>query len=584
LHRPARFRKGQRPAGNPGNHEKIKEELEMPQPHDYKSLVGSEHAHPQEHQALNPTAGNELVTVTLIVRRRQDGRKLRELKDFPAQPAVAAEPLSHADFAAAHGADPKELEQVATFARSHGLEVVESHPARRSVIVRGTVTAINKAFAVELHDYQSPRGKYHGHTGPASLPSGIADIVEAVIGLDNRQVPARHYSTARRQNPADPLNTKPLMPQQVAQLYDFPSGNGAGQTIGIYEMQTSAGSAGYTASDLAHTMKAFGGGLTVPTPIDVSVDGVKNSGVSDGETGLDITIASAIAQGAKIAVYFTGGESQNISHALQVMIHPDAGDPQPSVLSISYGWGPDDATADSFSDQEYTQMDQLFQDAANLSITVLVSSGDSGAFIESKMLAQASYPATEPWVIACGGTTAGNIKGATFDEYVWNDTGAAGPGATGGGVSARFPLPAYQDNAGVPKRLKPKTAGRGIPDIAGNASENSGYVQFINGQSQAVGGTSAVSPLYAGLIARINANLGHPVGFINPTLYSLAGTAFRDIVGAPGPANNSCNGVTGYPAGTGWDACTGLGSVKGTPLQKGLQAAPAGKVPAHKGA
>jgi kumamolisin len=242
-------------------------------------------------------------------------------------------------------------------------------------------------------------------------------------------------------------------------------------------METGDGPAGYSVSDLTNTMHALGAGLKVPVPIDVSVDGVKNSGTSDGETGLDITVASAIAQGAELAVYFTGGTAQNIIHALQQMIHPAAGQPQPTILSISYGWGPDDPSVDSFSQLEYQTMDQLFQDAANLSITVLVSSGDSGAFIESKTRAQTSYPATEPWVLACGGTTVGNINGTRFDEYVWNDVGAGGPGASGGGVSARFPVPDYQKGISVPKRNGTGKAGRGIPDIAGNASENSGYTQ-----------------------------------------------------------------------------------------------------------
>jgi kumamolisin len=271
-------------------------------------------------------------------------------------------------------------------------------------------------------------------------------------------------------------------------------------------------------------------------------------------------------------VYFTGGDTQSIIHALQQMIHPDPGDPEPSILSISYGWGPDDATADSFSDEDYTQMDQLFQDAANLSITVLVSSGDSGAFIESKTQAQTSYPATEPWVIACGGTTVGDVKGKNFEEYVWNDTGAGGPGASGGGISAKFPVPSYQAKAGLPKRNVTGQPGRGIPDISGNASENSGYPQFISGQEQPVGGTSAVAPLYAGLIALINADLGGPVGFINPTLYSVASGTFHPVAGPPGPANNSCKGVTGYPAGAGWNACTGLGSVNGVALENALKA------------
>ena len=548
----------------------------MATPRGYMSVPGSEPRIPADHKHLNPTSENEHVKLTLILRRRQDGKAMRGLKEFSAKAPAADPQVTHKNFADRHGADPNEMQRVQDFARSNGLDVVKTNPAARSVEVAGPASAINKAFAVELQDFQSPRGKYRSHTGPAALPGGIADVVEAVVGLNNHLVDAQHYSTTGGAvGSGDPPNTNPLMPQQVASLYNFPAGNGAGQTIGIYEMQIGNTGAGYTASDLSQTMQAFGGGLTVPVPIDVPVNGVTNAGVSDGETGLDITVAAAIAQGATIAVYFTGGDTQSIVNALQAMIHPQAGQPQPTILSISYGWGPDDDAANSFTPAEYAQLDQLFQDAANLNITVLVSSGDSGAHIASRTEAQASYPATEPWVIACGGTTIGNIQNGTFTEYVWNDIGAGGPGATGGGVSdnSLFPLPSYQANAGVPKQIRTGKAGRGIPDIAGNASENAGYVQFINGQSQPVGGTSAVAPLYAGLIALINANLGRSVGFINPNLYSLPAATFSNIVGPPGPANNSYGKVKGYPATAGWNACTGLGSVNGTALQNGLQAA-----------
>jgi kumamolisin len=542
--------------------------MEVPQ--DYKAVKGTEHIHPEDHKFLHPTSDTGgLITATVIVRRRTDGEKLKGLSDFSAASRPARPRPTREQFAAQHGADPKEMDEVAAFAKSHGLKVLETHPGRRSVVVQGTPSAINKAFAIELYDYDSPRGKYRGHTGKVNVPSALSNVVETVIGLDNRKVPAQHFSTARRRGAKDPPNTQPLTPQQVAVLYSFPAGNGAGQTIGIYEMETEGGPAGYTAQDLADTMQAFGN-LNTPVPINVSIDGVTNSGVSDGETGLDITVASAIAQGAQIAVYFTGGDTQSIVHALQQMIHPDPGNPEPSILSISYGFGPDDASADSFSDEEYTQMDQLFQDAANLSITVLVSSGDSGAFIASKKQAQTSYPATEPWVIACGGTTVGNVNGPNYLEYVWNDKGAGGPGATGGGISAKFPVPGYQAHAGLPNRNGTNQLGRGIPDVSGNASENSGYPQFINGQEQPVGGTSAVAPLYAGLIALINSNLGSPVGFINPVLYNL-GKGVQPVTGPPGPANNSFEGVTGYPAGAGWNACTGLGSVNGVALENALK-------------
>jgi kumamolisin len=548
----------------------------MATPKGFAVLKGTEHSRPSGHHVLKASAQDEPVTVTVIVRRRSGGPQMATVDAFSAKPAASRASRSRSQFVADHGADPKDLDEVAAFARTYNLSVVETNEARRTVILRGPVASINQAFGVALQDYDSPRGKYRGHEGDVSVPQGLEKIVEAVTGLDNREVPAKHYATARRHpsESEDPPNTKPLTPQQVAKLYAFPSGTGAGQTIGIYEMTTSEGSAGYTAQDLALTMKAFGGDLKAPTPVDVAVDGVGNAGKSDGETVLDITVSSAIAQDATIAVYFTGGTTQNIIHALQRMIHPGTGDPVPTVLSISYGWGPDDENAQSFSDQEFTALDQLFQDAAHLGVTVLVSSGDSGAFLESRKQAQASYPATEPWVTACGGTTIGNVNGDTFTEYVWNDSWQGGSGATGGGVSARFPVPSYQTNAEVPKRVGTGTVGRGIPDIAGNASVNSGYPIYLDGESPGpTGGTSAVAPLYAGFIAVVNANLGYSVGFINPTLYSLASSAFSDISGPPGPANNSFNGTTGYPASTGWNACTGLGSVKGTVLEAGLKAA-----------
>jgi kumamolisin len=531
----------------------------------YVALKGSVHPHPKDHKKVGPTTSSEQLTVTILLRRKVGASKQAEIvaRDAPRP--------TRDQFVEARGADQAEIDKVVAFAKSAGLDVVESDAARRSVVVRGSVAAVNKAFAVQLNDYQYERGKYRSHDGAVSLPSDVAGDVEAVVGLTDRPVRAVHFATARRKNPADPPNTKPLTPQQVATLYGFPPGDGAGQTIGLYEMATQ-GPAGYAPTDIAGTMAALGG-LPMPKIVDVSVDGVTNSGQSDGETGLDITVAAAIAPKAKIAVYFTGGETQNIIHALQAMIHPTAGQPTPSIVSISYGWGPDDPGADSFSDSEFTQISGLFEDAATNKITVLVSSGDSGARIEDPTQAQASYPASDPWVTACGGTTIGNISGASFDEYVWNDSGAGGPGATGGGISARFPVPTYQSAIKLPKRVRTGKTGRGLPDIAGNASENSGYPQVIGGRQQPVGGTSAVAPLYAGLVARINANLGRSVGFLNPTLYKLPSATFSDIVGAPGPANNSFGRVTGYPAGPGWDACTGFGSIHGQALQDGLAAA-----------
>ena len=131
------------------------------------------------------------------------------------------------------------------------------------------------------------------------------------------------------------------------------------------------------------------------------------------------------------------------------------------------------------------------------------------------------------------------------------------------------PLPAWQTGI-VPPSVNPGHAvGRGVPDVCGNADPVSGYQIFYAGRLTVVGGTSAVAPLWAGLLARINQKLGKPVGYINPLLYSKLGksVAFKDIV----KGNNDTTGhIGGYSAGKGWDCCTGWGSPNGTSLLTGL--------------
>jgi len=151
---------------------------------------------------------------------------------------------------------------------------------------------------------------------------------------------------------------------------------------------------------------------------------------------------------------------------------------------------------------------------------------------------------------------------------VWNDDPKTS--ATGGGVSTFFPLPTYQKSANVPPASGSTKTGRGVPDVAGNADPNSGYQVRVDGKNMVIGGTSAVAPLWAGLIALMNQKLGKPVGYLNPLLYgSLAGKGvFNDI-------REGNNGS--YAARAGWDPCTGWGSPIGTKL---LQALSGGAPPA----
>jgi kumamolisin len=131
-------------------------------------------------------------------------------------------------------------------------------------------------------------------------------------------------------------------------------------------------------------------------------------------------------------------------------------------------------------------------------------------------------------------------------------------------VSATFPLPSYQANAKVPPSANSGGSGRGAPDVAGDADPQTGYQVQVDGSQFVVGGTSAVAPLWAGLVALFNQMIGTPVGYLNPNLYqkvALAASTFNDITSGD-------NGD--YKAGPGWDACSGWGSPNGTAILKAL--------------
>jgi kumamolisin len=225
---------------------------------------------------------------------------------------------------------------------------------------------------------------------------------------------------------------------------------------------------------------------------------------------------------------------------------------------VSISWGGAEST---WTAQSLTAYDQAFQDAGLLGVTVCCASGDDGSADNvSDGAAHVDFPASSPNVLACGGTRLESSGGKISTEVVWND--GAGNGASGGGVSDHFALPAWQAGANVPVSVNPAHfKGRGVPDVAGDADPATGYQIEVDGQDAVFGGTSAVAPLWAALIALINAQLGKPVGFLNATLYAKGTSALRDIT----QGNNGA-----YQAGSGWDACTGLGTPSGQALLTAL--------------
>lgn len=530
----------------------------MPSPSKQVPLSGSERAAVKGSREIGPADPNEVVDVTLRLRPRSG--KISLAADEFTKPIEKRTILSREGFAKQHGADPASIALIESFAREHALTVKEISAPRRTVILSGTVAAVNEAFGVELKQYELPSGRFRGRIGSVHLPADVHGVVDGVFGLDNRPQAKPHFRRRRERTGARPqAQETSYKPSQVAELYGFPSSlNGSGVCIAVIEL-----GGGFNQTDLTKYWSQLNLSTT-PTVSAVSVGNGSNHPTgdpngADGEVMLDIEVAGAIAPGAKIVAYFAENTDAGFLNAITTAIHDSTNNP--SIISISWG-GPES----TWTQQAMTSMDEAFQSAAAMGVTICVAAGDDGSTDGvDDGLNHVDFPASSPNVLACGGTRLIGSGTKITSETVWNDL-SDNEGATGGGVSDVFPLPSYQSAAGVPASANPgHKVGRGVPDVAGDADPTTGYTTLVDGQSGVIGGTSAVAPLWAGLIALINQGIGKPVGFLNPLLYGQANKSddFHDITSG----NNGA-----YSARSGWDACTGLGSPNGLDIAQALGA------------
>jgi kumamolisin len=529
----------------------------MPTPKDYVPVSDSELPPFPGASVIGAVNHNETAEVTVFVRASSSAESINNVvEELGNRRVLDRKYVSRGAFAASHGADAADLEAVARFASENNLSVAAVSLSRRTVRLTGTLRDLGKAFKVQLSTYRSPRGNFRAHPGPVSLPSELADIVRGVFGLDTRPQSTFHLrKLPHLAKPQAGIAPPWYTPDQLAQLYNFPAGlNGQGQCIGIIEF-----GGGYRMSDLNAYFEMLGL-ATQPSIVAVAVGGAFNSPSNisspDVEVMLDIEVVASVAPGAQIVVYFAPNTTLGWLRAINTAIHDSFY--QPSVISISWG-GPEE----TWSRQALRAMNFEFKAAAALGITICAASGDNG-YTDGipGSSAHVDFPASSPYVLACGGTSLESSDSNISSETVWNDgPNKANPSSgTGGGVSAFFALPSYQSAASIPLSVNPPNKpGRGVPDVAGDADPNTGYRVRVDGTDQIVGGTSAVAPLWAGLIALINEKLGQPSGFLNPLFYNqgVAGGGFNDIISG----NNGA-----YKAGPGWDACTGLGSPNGTVL------------------
>ncbi|MGH7642362.1 MAG: S53 family peptidase [Candidatus Dormibacteria bacterium] len=507
---------------------------------------------------LGPADPDEEAVVTIVLRPRPDTASPSPQDLGRLSPRLRAH-LSREQLADVRGAHPDDVEVLRDWTSAVGVELISVAADRRTVEIRGPLERLGQIFGVELRRSSGVAGELRAARGVPRLPGELGERVVAVLGLATVPVAATQFRRFPLPKPVGSLvEAAPLsyLPTQVAELYGFPGDtSGSGQCVGLVEL-----GGGYRSDDVTKYFQ----GLDVPPPelVAVPVAGGTNSPTGaqdgpDGEVMLDIELVGAMAPAVRLAVYFAPNTDQGFLAAVNAALHDETN--RPSVISISWG-GPEA----NWPAATMTAFDQAFQDAALLGVSVCVAAGDNGSsdgLTDGE--AHVDFPASSPHVLACGGTRLTSKVGVIHSEVTWND-GVQG-GTTGGGVSAAFPLPSWQDKAHVPDSADPgHNPGRGLPDVAGDADPETGYQVFVDGQPAVFGGTSAVAPLWAALLVRCAQALGHSPGYLNPLLYQTLAEegVTRDIT-------NGDNGA--YHAGVGWDPCTGWGSPHGATLLAGLE-------------
>jgi kumamolisin len=437
-----------------------------------------------------------------------------------------------------------DIQAVHRFASTHGLKVVAVNPGRRTMVLRGSARALSATF------------------------KELAGVITSVAGLDHgpaakrprwRTFPPKESTVPPPVNP----NTRP--PKDFRKLYEFPKGaTGKGQCIGVLEF-----GGGFTPTKLRSYLAKLGVSGTRVKVREIPPGGnrpVHQHGTlsPDTEVYMDLEILASVAPDATLVVYFAENTSRGWIEALHSAIFDRKY--RPSVLSISWG------QAEQYWDAAaIAGIEDALRMAALLGITVCCASGDRGVFEAGKRPYTVPYPGSSPHVLTCGGTQL-DVEENTQRETVWNESRKSGV-ASGGGISRTFGLPEFQAGHRLPARFGGRGKGRGIPDVAANASSATGFLIWADDTAMSLGGTSAATPLWAGLCACLNEALGSRIGYLTPLLYSggLKDGALRSIL----KGNNRMVGRQGYMARKGWDACTGLGTPHGVNLLECLKQSPA---------
>ena len=480
-------------------------------------------------EELSADAG---VLLTAWLRPRHGGeldveRAIRLGSTPPAQRAYDG----RAELRARTDADPQDFERLRGYCAKVGIEVIGTH--WRSVTMHGSIGTFVRAFGATAAIYEAPdKRRFRHRSHSLHAPREIAALLRGPFGI--HQWPRSHAMGALHGE------TVPPAPSAIAQRYAFPDADGSGQTVAVLQLRGT-----FKPDDFVAGLNDAG--VTAQLPVVVRVDNAELSHEivteKDIESAIDTQIVATLAPGARIVIYAAPDDERGVLDAIRTALFDE--ERAPSVLSISFGfpeylWTP----------VALTILDELFTVAALVGVSVFCASGDNGAELDYDGKPHVLAPASSPFAHACGGT----VLQPDGSEAAWEKSG--------GGFSERFAVPPWQSVAARAATAAHLKAGRGIPDVA--AEVRPGYPVFFGGAKFAMGGTSAVAPMWSALAARLNQRLGHPIGFFAPLLYGDAATMlFSDV---------TTGGNDRFQSGTGWDPCTGLGVPIGDAIERALRA------------
>ena len=461
---------------------------------------------------------------------------LRAVRD-PSSP-LYRQFLTPQEFTHLYGPSPATVARVKAYLRAQGFTV--TGVSRNLMFVRATASTavVERAFSVSIDDYVHNNVRFYAASSDPRLPSSVAPYVQAVLGLNDAPlfrpmlVPNRRVSA--QSTPSG------YSPQQIATAYDWPSITNTQNGSGVIIANATAESSNLSTSDLDTFWNTYG----LPTHT-VNVINVGGSGGSTGgtiETTIDEERSGAMAPGATLDVYDAASATDSdFTSTYNTIVNDNTA----QVMTTSWGEPESDASSSTL-----TSDDNIFKQAAAQGISVFAAAGDNGSSDGTSNSDTADYPSSDPYVVACGGTTLTlNSNNTIASETAWSDTGGA--------VSAVFSEPSWQVGNGVPQN-----GYRNTSDIAMDADPNTGYSVYEGGSWSVYGGTSFVAPQMAGLIAVKDSETGTRLGQTNSLLYNDANTSnyasdFNDIT-------SGSNGA--FSAGPGWDHPTGWGSPQATNL------------------